>query len=396
MELNDLVRDLGLPKDSSELLASRLQEKKLLLKGTKVTFYRTRDKSFRKFFSSESSLVYCNDISGLIETFSVTSYSSNDWRLFIDSSKKSLKAVLLHNGNKFASIPIAHSVKMKEEYASLGFLLEKIKYNEHQWSICTDLKVITILLGQQTGYTKFPCFLCEWDSRARTLHYTEKEWPVRNNLQPGSKNVLFNSLVAPSKVLLPPLHIKLGLMKQIVKAMKKQNSSAFQYLYQKFPKISDAKIKEGIFDGPQIRSLLRDTEFEGLMTSVEKEAWISFRDIVSKFLGNNKDPDYKNIIKKLIKNFENLGCLMSLKVHFLKSHVDYFPENLGDFSEEHGERFHQDVKEMERRYQGFWDINMMADYCWNLKRDTNTSHKRKSTRRSFDHKRERSKRRKTL
>lgn len=54
---------------------------------------------------------------------------------------------------------------------------------------------------------------------------------------------------------------------------------------------------------------------------------------------------------------------MTYKLHFLYSHLDYFPENLGDYSEEQGERFHQDIKEMERRYQGRWDINKMADFC---------------------------------
>ena len=43
---------------------------------------------------------------------------------------------------------------------------------------------------------------------------------------------------------------------------------------------------------------------------------------------------------------------MSVKVHFLHSHLDYFPENLGAMSEEQGERFHQDLKTMEKRYQG--------------------------------------------
>jgi hypothetical protein len=38
---------------------------------------------------------------------------------------------------------------------------------------------------------------------------------------------------------------------------------------------------------------------------------------------------------------------MSLKLHFLNAHLDYFPENLGAVSEELGERFHQDIKEME-------------------------------------------------
>lgn len=81
---------------------------------------------------------------------------------------------------------------------------------------------------------------------------------------------------------------------------------------------------------------------------------------------------------------------MNLKLHFLHSHIEEFPENLGDYSEEHGERFHQDIKEMEQRYQGRWDINMMADYCWNLKRDNGkmgVKRKRNPLRRTFDDKR---------
>ena len=33
--------------------------------------------------------------------------------------------------------------------------------------ICGDLKVVAMLLGQQNGFTKFLCFLCEWDSSTR-------------------------------------------------------------------------------------------------------------------------------------------------------------------------------------------------------------------------------------
>jgi len=62
----------------------------------------------------------------------------------------------------------------------------------------------------------------------------------------------------------------------------------------------------------------------------------------------------------MVKNFKNMGCLINLKIHFLHSHIDYFPANLGDFSEEQGERFHQDLKDVERRYQGIWDRNMLA------------------------------------
>ncbi|UYV66594.1 hypothetical protein LAZ67_4002243 [Cordylochernes scorpioides] len=53
-------------------------------------------------------------------------------------------------------------------------------------------------------------------------------------------------------------------------------------------------------------------------------------------------------------------------------------------SDEQGERFHQDIKVMEERYQGVWDYIMMADYCWNLFRDLpEYPYKRKSKRLKF-------------
>lgn len=72
------------------------------------------------------------------------------------------------------------------------------------------------------------------------------------------------------------------------------------------------------------------------------------------------------------------------KIHFLHSHLDRFPDNLGDYSEEQGERFHQDIRIMEERYQGRRDSHMMADYCWTLKRDCpDKVNKRKSQRKRF-------------
>ncbi|GBM88849.1 hypothetical protein AVEN_178442-1 [Araneus ventricosus] len=93
-------------------------------------------------------------------------------------------------------------------------------------------------------------------------------------------------------------------------------------------------------------------------------------DVVHTFLGNTKDPVYKTIIQRMLTAYEAHGCKMSLKVHFLHSHIDRFPENLGAYSEEQGERFYQDVHDIERRYQGRWDVNMLADYCWMLRRET--------------------------
>ena len=45
---------------------------------------------------------------------------------------------------------------------------------------------------------------------------------------------------------------------------------------------------------------------------------------------------------------------------------EFFRPNLGDVSEEHDERFHQDIQAMEKKYQGRWDAAMMDDYFWCL------------------------------
>ena len=380
--LDDLVRDLGLSKICAEVLGSRLHDLNMLAPGVQFAWYRHREYEYVSFFSMNKSLVFCNNIRGIMEKFG-TEYDPKAWRLFIDSSSKSLKAVLLNNGNILASVPVAHSVEMKETYDNMKILLKEIKYEEHNWLICGDLKVISILLGMQSGYTKYPCFLCLWDSRADDLHYKQKLWPARTNLMPGHYNIKYIPLVDKEKVLLPPLHIKLGLMKNFVKALDKEGD-AFKYLHQRFPHISDGKLKAGIFVGPQIRDLLKDTKFTLHMNTIERSAWNGFKEVVSNFLGNNKSDDYEYLIENMIDNFEKLGSRMSVKIHFLNSHLSYFPANLGAYSEEQGERFHQDICEMESRYQGRWNANMMADYCWSLKRhNPGAVHSRKSRKRQF-------------
>lgn len=65
-------------------------------------------------------------------------------------------------------------------------------------------------------------------------------------------------IVEPKDILMPPLHIKLGLMKQFLKA---HNSEAFEYLKRLFPKLSEAKVKAGIFVGPQIKQIMSSDDF---------------------------------------------------------------------------------------------------------------------------------------
>jgi hypothetical protein len=125
--------------------------------------------------------------------------------------------VLLHNANKFPSVPLALAANTKESYENTKLLLEKIQYEKYNWNIYGDSKVIAVLLGLQLGCTKFCCFLCVWDIRDRKHQYIQKQWNKRESLLPGHKSIVNTSLINREKVYLPPLHIKIGLIKNFVK-----------------------------------------------------------------------------------------------------------------------------------------------------------------------------------
>jgi hypothetical protein len=75
-----------------------------------------------------------------------------------------------------------------------------------------------------------------------------------------------------------------------------------------------------------------------------------------------------------------MGCNISLKIHFLDSHLNFFPDNLGAVSDEHWERFNQDISALQKRYQGQRSARMISVYCWTMKRDvSDAKYRRKST-----------------
>src|SRR6201995_4012794 len=121
-----------------------------------------------------------------------------------------------------------------------------------------------------------------------------------------------------TKIILPPLHIKLGLMKQFMKALNKEGS-CFGYISSKFPGLSTEKLKAGIFDGPQIRQLINDSNFTNSMNEIESVTWYSFVLVVKNFLGKDMAENYSQLVDDMLSNFNKLGCNMSIMVHFLHS-----------------------------------------------------------------------------
>ena len=194
---------------SSEALAS-CSKKKLLESGTLVTYYRNQDAEFSPFFKQTNDLVYCSDPEQVL-LLGFGQYNASDWWLFIDSSKRSLRCVLLHNTNQYAPIPIGHYTTLKEKHQLIKEVIEKINYVAHNLKISIDLKMVNFLLGPHSGYTKHPCFLHLWNSRAKHERWVRKNWWPCQQMTVGESNVLYESLVPLDKINFAPLHIKLQL-----------------------------------------------------------------------------------------------------------------------------------------------------------------------------------------
>lgn len=63
-------------------------------------------------------------------------------------------------GNNIGSISVEHSTAVKEEFATVAAVMDRIKYYKHKWLVCLDLKMMNFLLRQQGSYIKYACFIC--------------------------------------------------------------------------------------------------------------------------------------------------------------------------------------------------------------------------------------------
>ena len=117
-------------------------------------------------------------------------------------------------------------------------------------------------------------------------------------------NVHSHPLVERNKILFPPLHIKLGVMKNFVKAMDREGSG-FAFL-QKFTWISMEKLVAGIFDGPKIRELIKDPMFNKALSEAELSVWQILKSVVTNFLRNHQNEKCKRGIEELLKSFHRL------------------------------------------------------------------------------------------
>jgi len=99
--------------------------------------------------------------------------------------------------------------------------------------------------------------------------------------------------------------------------------------------------------------------FNSLLQGDEKKAWDTFRLVSTNFLGNIRAENYKELIEDVLSLYHKLGCNVSLKIHMIHSHLDYYPDTCGMFSDEHGEllirklqRWRKDIREVVHLHVG--------------------------------------------
>ena len=71
--------------------------------------------------------------------------------------------------------------------------------------------------------------------------------------------------------------------------------------------------------------------------------------MVQNILDKDKATNFKENVEQMLQSYKEMGAQMSLKMHFLHSHLNFFPKNNGDISNEQGEKFHLDIKLFEER-----------------------------------------------
>lgn len=412
-QFNDHCRDLKLGVNDSELEGSRLRESGALEQTVKSVLYRVESVEWYSKFANkkvvlkikksnknndqesddqeenepaevgkEYIVTYLKDLAGMFSLFELP-HITDDWRLFLDGSSNSLKAVLIHNDNLRPSVPLAYVEKMPETYESMEKILKLIEYNKYEWWIIVDFKLVNILSGHMAASCKYPCIYCEFEPRSDDPY--KKDWEKRSPYNPSTPaserhSATKKPLVPKEKILLPPLHIKIGLVTQLCKKLYKNNTTYQAEIPNIIKEVSTAKHKGGVYNGPQIRTLFsKSRQLKQILTADEYHAFNCLKIVCESFLGNYRHPNYKQFIENLMESYKNLDISVTIKMHSLISHLDKF-KDCGKFSDEQGERFHQDIMGIEKDYKGKDMVKGLGRYCWSLIRESDPqAHKRQSS-----------------
>ncbi|KAI8116178.1 hypothetical protein CVS40_11714 [Lucilia cuprina] len=319
--LDRIVKKLKLSQNNAMTLASELKRVNILAPDDKVTTYKHRQEQYMGYFmlSEDATYAYCQDVPALMKEMGICNYNPTSWRLFIDASTRSLKVVLLFEDNSIKPVPLMYAIGMKESHDTMKLILSRINYDKHNWRVNCDFKLLSLLAEMQSGYTKYMCGFCKWDSRAKCN--------------------------------------QLGIVKNFIKRLKVVILPYFNFTHFTL---------NGVLNGPDIRKLFKDEHFKEILDKSALNAWDSIRAVIENVLCKNRFPNYRDYIENMMKCFDEFEEKMSLKIHMLHAHFDFYERQMSTETDETGERFHLTIMVFEDRFAGKRIDSMLADFCWSI------------------------------
>lgn len=147
-------------------------------------------------------------------------------------------------------------------------MLERIKYSEHNWKIGGGLKIVHILLGQQSAFTKYSCSYAYGTTEIVEINRNKK---LAKEIPRTWIKQCFAQVISNPRFPFHQLHIKISLMKQLVKSLNKGDTCFLYYSASKFPTVTDAKLKKGFLDGPQMRKILNEKLLSSMRTRLKEQ-----------------------------------------------------------------------------------------------------------------------------
>lgn len=111
---------------------------------------------------------------------------------------------------------------------------------------------------------------------------------------------------------------------------------------------------------------MKNDDFFNVLTEEQGIAWDALKAVIEEFLGKHRHSDYAAYVRDMLDAFWQIDVNMSLKIHFMNSHLELFASQLPSESDEQGEKFHQIAKPFEENYKGKELRSMVTDLCWSL------------------------------
>ena len=136
----------------------------------------------------QNAICFCNNVSGLFHSIGIPCILS-EWRLSLTVHQRVSRqfySIMAINTHLF--LLLIQSI-LKETYKNVKTVLNVLKYDQYNWEVIGDFKIITFLMGMQGGFTKYPCYLCPWYSRGTKTHYQKQVWSKREEFVDGENNV---------------------------------------------------------------------------------------------------------------------------------------------------------------------------------------------------------------